>query len=264
MKKNKRLIIYTLLFVVLLGSTSFAVYYYFFKPEPEMIPQVQKIIDENRVNLNSNDNNSNNNIPNISITVNDEYISKIEDYRKEYNNNLIDGRLRIPALNIDEKVTRANDNKYYLNHNIYNQYDEFGQTFFDYRNTDLENARQINIYGHNTHIKKYYDRLPLVNLEAYTDELYFNTNKEIVLETRFSRKYYNIMAVKVITNADPEHMNLEYNNDSEWRNHLDKLLSNTLYIDSSLSVDDRFIVLQICHYNPWGSYLLVIAKEVNK
>jgi hypothetical protein len=29
-----------------------------------------------------------------------------------------------------------------------------------------------------------------------------------------------------------------------------------------ISKDDNLIVLQVCHYNPPGTYLLVIGKEV--
>ena len=98
------------------------------------------------------------------------YVNVLPIYRNQYNNENIMGRIEIPGMNIDTPVARASNNKYYLDYNLYNQYDQIGAPFFDYRNLDLANNRQINIYGHNTQNTAIYDKLPFVNLEAYTDK----------------------------------------------------------------------------------------------
>ena len=60
-------------------------------------------------------------------------------------------------------------------------------------------------------------------------------------------------------------MKVSFSSDSDFKKHADKLLSDSLYRDQSEKVakKDRLLVLQICHYDPMGSYLLVIAKTVN-
>ena len=255
MKKKIKILIYIFLLIILLSLTTFTIYNNFFKPKPKLSPKIQKIIDDNKKNIKQ---------PQTNLDSNENYISKINDYRAKYNNNNIQARLIIRSLNIDLLITRGNDNNFYLNHNIYNYYDELGTPFLDYRNLDIENDRQINIYGHNTENEKYYDQLPLVYLEAYTDEYFFKTNKEIILETEKNQKKYQVIAIKIIKNKNEEHMNLSYSNDTEWMNHMNRLLSNALYIDlNMLTETDKFLVLQICHYNPKGSYLLVIGKEIS-
>ena len=171
-------------------------------------------------------------------------------------------RIDIPNMNINNYVTRASNNSYYLNYNLYNQYDQIGVPFFDYRNTDLNNDRQINIYAHNTQNEAIYDKLPFINLEKYTDEAIFNTNKDIYLYLDDKKVHYQVIAIKIIT-TDIEHMKLIYKDDNDYLEHVNKLLANSLYRDTTETItkNDRLLVLQICHYNPMGSYLLTIAKE---
>ena len=58
-------------------------------------------------------------------------------------------------------------------------------------------------------------------------------------------------------------MKLIYKDDNDYLEHVNKLLANSLYRDTTETItkNDRLLVLQICHYNPMGSYLLTIAKE---
>ena len=60
----------------------------------------------------------------------------LDYYRNYYNNNNIVGSLKIEGTDIDTLLVQGDDNKYYLNHSIKNEYDELGSVFVDYR-TDL-------------------------------------------------------------------------------------------------------------------------------
>lgn len=194
------------------------------------------------------------------------YVNELPNYRSQYNNDYIMGRLEIPNMNINALATRASNNDYYLNYNIYNQYDALGVPFFDYRNTNLNTDKQINIYGHNTTNPKFYDQLPFVNLESYTDENVFNNYKDIYLDIDERQMKYEVIAIKIITKADNEHMKLVFYSNDDFIQHADKLLSNTLYKNQNLKItsSDRLLVLQVCHYDPVDTYLLVIAKEVDR
>ena len=254
MKNKKKFILYLLIFLILLILTVFTIYNNFLKPKPVISPKVQRIIDNNKKSID---------VPQATIKPVEKYISKINEFRSKYNNNNIYANLIIKSLNMDVLITRYNNNTFYLDHNIYNNYDELGNPFLDYRNKDVDNNKQVNIYGHNTESEKHYNNLPFVNLEAYTDEYFFKTNKQIVLDTINNRKIYKVIAIKIINDSDEEHMNLTYNSEEEWNTHVNKLFSNTLYKENdSINSHDKLLVLQVCHYNPRGSYLLVIAKEV--
>ena len=248
-RKIKRIISYILLFFIPVFISVGGVYIY-----------------NNYISKDSNKNNT----PSIINPIETEepvesvepYVNELPEVRNNYGNPYIMARIEIPNMNVNNYVTRASNNSYYLNYNLYNQYDQIGAPFFDYRNTDLNNDRQINIYAHNTQNEAIYDKLPFVNLEKYTDEATFNTNKDIYLYLDDKKVHYQVIAIKIIT-TDIEHMKLIYKDDNDYLDHVNKLLANSLYRDVTETVTkkDRLLVLQICHYNPMGSYLLTIAKE---
>lgn len=198
-----------------------------------------------------------------SLPPKETYINQIPTYRNQYNNQYIMGKLEIPGVKIDTLVTRYFDNSFYLNNNIYNQNDGLGVPFFDYRNTDLASSKQINIYGHNTQNPDYYSNLPFVNLELYTDKNIFDNYKNIYLNIDEKRIEYEIIAIKIVINGNTEHMRVAFTDEEDFLNHMNRLLSDTLYVNSDLKItkDSKILVLQVCHYNPLNSYLLVICQE---
>ena len=254
MFKNKTV---KVLIIILIGALLGLLGYYMYdKTSNKMVPSVKELIEEKKKN---NYQDKDDNKKDVK-----EYINKLNEYRSAYGNSNIMGKLEIPNLNIDSLITRTSNNEYYLNYNLYNQYDGLGAPFFDYRNTDLANNRQINIYGHNTRNEKYFKDLPFINLEAYTDKNIFNNYKDIYLSIDEKQIHYEVIAVKIITNNDNEHTKVIFYSDDDYLNHVTKLLKNTLYKNNNISIskDDKLIVLQVCHYNPEGTYLLVIGKEV--
>lgn len=256
-KKNKNLGLKIILVVLVLIGIGLTAYYIYDKNNPKkLVPPVKKIVDEKEKN-NYKDKDDNKKDVNT-------YVNNLPSYRQQYNNQFIMGKLEIPNLNIDSLVTRASNNEFYLNNNLYNQYDGLGVPFFDYRNTDLANNKQINIYGHNTMNEQYYDRLPFINLEAYTNENIFKNYKDIYLSIDEKQIHYEVIAVKVITGRDNEHMKVVFYSNEDYLQHVSKLLQNTMYKENNLEItaNDKIIVLQVCHYNPPNTYLLVIGKEV--
>jgi len=258
MRKNKKKeIIKKIGFIVLsiiLAIGLFLTYEHYKKATT--IPSVDKLIKEKQKN----------NFPDETEKPIDstKYENPLPAAREYYQNNDIMGKLEIPNLNIDAWITRASNNEYYLNNSLSHQRDELGVPFFDYRNISLNTDRQINIYGHNTTNEKYFNQLPFINLEAYTNKDIYDHYKDIYLSIDERQIHYEIIAIKIITGNDNEHMKIIFYSDEDYLRHTAKLLQNTLYRDSSIGVsaEDRLIVLQVCHYNPPNTYLLVIGKEV--
>lgn len=193
-----------------------------------------------------------------------EYINILPEYRTNYNNDDIKAKLEIPSLEIDTLITQSTDNEFYLNNDINKQANFLGTPFLDFRNQDLENDKQINIYGHNTQVAKYFDDLPFKKLEQFKDETFFNNNKDVYLSTDKQKNHYKVIAVKIITNEDNEHMRLIYTDEFTFENHLEKLFENTLYkdINEIINEDTKLLVLQACNYEPIGSYILVISRKL--
>ena len=190
------------------------------------------------------------------------YVNELPALRQQYGNNDIYGRLEISQLNINSIVMRSVNNEYYLNRNVYHQVDGLGLPFFDYRNQSLSTNRQINMYGHNTQNQNFIDQLPFVNLTAYTDKNIFDNYKKVYLSIDEKQIEYEVIAVKFITDGNNEHMKLIFYNDNDFVNHAAKMINGSLYTsNATVTATDKLLVLQVCYYDPPGSYLIVICKE---
>lgn len=219
------------------------------------IPSVNKLIKEKKKNGYSDKD-----LNKIDVS---QYENRLPAYREQYGNPYIMGKLEIPNLNIDTLVTRANNNEFYLNYSLTGEWDGLGVPFFDYRNQNLNEDRQINIYGHNTQKEEFYDRLPFTNLEAYMDQGIFENYQDVYLAIDERQIEFEVVATKLITDGNNEHMKLLFKDDADFLLHMNKLLSNPIYSteNATFSATDRVLVLQVCHYDPMGSYLLIICKE---
>ena len=159
-------------------------------------------------------------------------IKNLEYYKEYYENDNIVGRLKIRNTSIDTLLVKGNDNEYYLNHSISNEYDEKGSIFIDYR-TDL-NSKQINIYGHNSNV---YDVI-FKELENYLDKNYFSNHKYIELWDGDKTKIYEIFSVQVVTGGY-EHYTV---NPSNLEAHIMNL-NNSIYETGNVaSTKDEILV----------------------
>lgn len=191
------------------------------------------------------------------------YVNELPLYRTQYNNNYIQGRLRIPNIGLELLVTRSEDNSHFLEYNLYNEYDGIGTAMFDFRNTDLQNNKQINIYGHNTENPNIYDKVPFKKLEALTDENTFKNTQDIYLDTDEKELHFKLTAVKISEKTNNEHMIIEFSSKELFNTHISRLLANSLFInENNITADDRVLIIQTCFYNPQDTYLILLAKEI--
>lgn len=219
------------------------------------IPSVNKLIkDKKKIGFSDKDDNK----PDVN-----NYVNPLPDMRAASGNMDVMGYLEIPNLGVNTQIVRTTDNSFYLNYNLYKQWDGLGMPFFDYRNTDLNNSKQINIYGHNTQREEYYDQLPFINLEAYVDKNIFENYNDVYLSIDERQIHYEVVAIKILTDGNPEHTKIAFQNNSDFLSHAERMMSGSLYMSegANLTASDNLLVLQVCHYNPMGSYLLVICKE---
>lgn len=253
-KKRKYIIKYVIIIIlsIVLCIGGIAGYKYYKSRIP--IKSVDKLIKEKKKN------NYQDAKEKVELPV---YENKLPEYRAQYNNQDIQAKLEVPNMNIDTLVTRTTNNDYYLYYGLNHVYDELGVPFFDYRNTDLANNRQINIYGHNTQYEAYMDKLPFINFEAYIDKNIFDNYKTVYLSIDEKRIEYEVVAIKILTDGNPEHMKLVFKNEADFVSHIEKMTSGSLYKndDFVISKDDKYLVMQACHFNPPNSYLLVICRE---
>ena len=252
-KKKKSNLIWVLLMIFVPIIVFFGTIYVYDLFIYKDIPSVEKLKEEKEKN-NYSDKDDSKDVTN--------YVNELPALRQQYGNNEILGKLEITQLNINSIVMRSVNNEYYLNRNAYHQVDGLGLPFFDYRYQSLATNRQINIYGHNTQNTTVMDQLPFVNLAAYTDKNIFDNYKKVYLSIDERQIEYEVIAVKIITDGNNEHMKLIFYSDEDFVNHAAKMINGSLYTsNATVTKDDKLLVLQVCYYNPPGSYLIIICKE---
>ena len=106
--------------------------------------------------------------------------------------------------------------------------------------------------------------MPFIKLESYTNKNIFDSYKDIYLSIDEKKMHYRVIAIKIIDDSNNEHMKVIFKSKNDYLIHVSRLLQNSLYRDNMIEISstDRLIVLQVCHYNPMDTYLLVIGKEV--
>lgn len=227
------------------------------------------------VNINANKDAKKNNTKTVEVIKKDEeeeeevvpyvepYVNNLPTYRDSYGNPNIVGMIEVPGVIGETLVTRSSDNDYYLDRNLWNQYDGIGAPFFDFRNTDLDNDKQINIYGHNSPNPQILNRLPLSNMINYLDPNIFNTYKDLYLYTETQKVHYEIIGAKVINKDNNYHMTIHFYDDDDFIQHTNYLLDgSTNRRDVKITKNDRILVLQTCYYTPPDSLVIIICKTV--
>ncbi len=193
------------------------------------------------------------------------YVNHLPEAREEHNNPDIVGEVEVPAIGMKELIVKGTDNKYYLNRDIDKNYTVKGATFMDYHVKDVDNTREINIFGHNSDPNKvpYFPELPFEDLLKYQDEEFFNNkdNLEVIYRTDNGEYKYEIFMVSEIAKEDNEHMYINYQGE-EYLNHIKKLRSKALH-DTGVEIteEDKIFEMQTCLFNP-ARLLLVMAKRV--
>ncbi len=185
----------------------------------------------------------------------------INELRIKYDNDEVIAKLVIPEINLETVLTKTDNNDTYLEYNAYKKIDSYGNPFIDYRNgIPLDTQKQINIYGHNIRNEK----LPFSKLEYLLEREIFDSTKYLFLYTDNNLLVYNIYAIKVITEAENEHMRLLFADDNAYKTHLNKLLENTKYCrdNCNLDIEDDILVIQTCNFMPKDTYIIVIAKKI--
>ncbi len=204
----------------------------------------------------------NGDIVDVAMDSDVDYKKLIDGYRSEYNNQDIVGRVAVLNSDFDKIIVQGSDNSYYLSHDNYGRYSALGSAFVDSR-VDINNARKILIFGHNTTKRKGVFSM----LEEYYDYDYYKEHEIIALTTDMGGRYYKIFSVYIET-SDWSYMRVDFPSNIDFIKHANMLKDNSFYDTSvDLSDDDNILILQTCSnhkdYRTYKKkYLLIIAKEM--
>ena len=242
MKNKKRVIIYITSTILILSIALMLV----------ELPTSKKKDYQLNIDIESNDN--------ITNPIN--YSDVITKVREEYNNNDIKGILEIENTDYIVPILQGEDNEYYLNHLPNKEENFMGSVFLDYR-VNIDSSRKLLIYGHNSANVD----MPFTILEEFYDKDYYDNHKYMSITTSSTKKEYEIFSVYVET-SDFSYMNINFDSDEDYYNHLSKLKSKSMY-DTGVNINsnDEILVLQTCSEHPdyrnyQKKYLLIILRRL--
>lgn len=190
------------------------------------------------------------------------YEETINKLKEEYNNDDVVGILEINNTDYIVPIMQSEDNEYYLNHTPDGKSNFMGSIYLDYR-VDIDSSKKLLIYGHNSSNID----MPFTILEEFYDKEYYDNHKYMEITTSTTKKKYEIFSVHVET-SDFGYMNINFANDKEYLNHLQKLKSRSMYDTGvELNSDDEVLILQTCsehedYRNYSKKYLLIILRRV--
>ena len=190
------------------------------------------------------------------------YKEIIDAARDEYNNNDVVGILEIDNTDYVVPIMQSDDNEYYLNHTPDGKENFMGSIYLDYR-VDIDSSKKLLIYGHNSSNID----MPFKILEEFYDKDYYDNHKYVEITTSNTKKKYEIFSVYVET-SDFSYMNINFEDDDDYLNHIEKLKSKSMYDTGvTLSKDDEILILQTCSEHPdyrnyQKKYLLIILRRV--
>ena len=242
MENKKRIIVYVICFILMIGVVL----------SLNILTPYKKNNYQLNMNIERNDN--------VTNPINySEIITKVRD---EYNNDDIKGILEIVNADYIVPVLQGKDNDYYLNHDAYGKHNYMGSIYLDYR-VNIDSSKKLLIYGHNSSNID----MPFKILEEFYDKDYYDNHKYVDLTTSTTKKRYEIFSVYVEP-TDYSYMNINFNNDDEYFDHLEKLKSKSMYDTGiNISKDDEILILQTCsthkdYHNYQKKYLLIILRRV--
>lgn len=157
--------------------------------------------------------------------------------------NLI-GWLSIPEIGIDQPIAQANDNEYYLNHNIFDEEDPAGSVFLE-ANSSLHDPVKY-IYGH------YWTKNDMFGpLGKLINDRYPYTNAVLTDENN-NIKEYKLLGLKS-TNTDKgynmQHFNEINDEFNDWSEEYYNSHAN-YYKYNGFKYNKEVLILVTCHSDP--------------
>lgn len=183
---------------------------------------------------------------------------------KSENTDLI-GWLKIDGTPMDYPVMyNATDPEYYLHRNFQKEYSAQGSLFVDI-NTNLDNSKNLLIYGH--HMA---DGSMFHDLEKYADKNYYKEHKVIQFDrvmshTVISGEYEVVAAFYAETDNDPCYLDFADIEDVETFKKYLQLAKDRAEYDTGITPEwgDELITLSTCSYHverPRGRFAVVAVK----
>ncbi len=224
--------------------------------------------------LEQNDNSADSDDGNIPIIDDEEFIPPMlgsQQHFYDINDDVI-GWIEIENTRVDLPILQADDNDYYLERDIYGEYDKYGCIFADYRCLLTHNQRSDNIvlYGHDTKTDSMFGDLDQYKTNFGTIR-FLREHPVIKLNSNYYKYNFVIFAV-FIENTNPDEGDVwGYQNEIEFTDELDFMtfVSNckkrSMY-DTYIDVEygEKMVTLSTCTTDLENGRLVIVGRELRE
>ena len=194
-----------------------------------------------------------------------EHREVLEEFKNLLNvNQRLIGWVKIDDTNIDYPVMQADDNDYYLTHNLNQEYDKNGSIFLD-KDCEIEYpSTNLILYGHHMRSGKMFGEL-----SKYEDKPYWEKHPYIEFDTLYDEGTWQIMYVFRSRVYSQEEIVFKYyqfidaNSEQEFDSNMQEMATLSLYDTGvTASYGDRLLTLSTCDYEETNGRFVVVAKKV--
>lgn len=212
----------------------------------------QMVYNDNTIENNGLEDNTSQD--NLSDDVSQQYTQ----YEKVYNNLLeinedAIGWISISNTEIDYPVLQADDNYYYLSHNVNKEKSVRGSIFIDWQNR--KNDSHIILYGHNMK-----DGSMLGNMKRYEEQEYYDDHAIIEFNIYGQLSRWEIFSVTFVDNKP---LRVLFKDTTDFYEYISKMKEDSIY-DSEVDItqSDRVLTLSTCSNQFQDARLVLHAKLV--
>lgn len=189
----------------------------------------------------------------------------LDEYKNLVNKNKkLIGWIKIDDTNIDYPVMQADDNEYYLDHNLNQEYDKNGSIFMDKDCDVLKPSTNLILYGHHMKSGKMFG-----SLDRYSDQKYFEEHRYIDFDTIYEKGIYEVMYVfrsRVYSEGEvvfKYYQFIDALSEKEFDSNMNEMAADSLYDTGvTASYGDRLLTLSTCDYQEKNGRFVVVAKKV--
>ena len=193
------------------------------------------------------------------------YVSFNELYAQ---NSDIRAWIEIPGnAKINNPVYQAEDNDYYLTHNMLKKKSRYGALFFDQKNliSTEGNSQNLTIYGHNMK-----DKSMFASLIDYKNLKYYKQHSIVNLKTLYDQSEYIIFSVMVTAGSSADDngslykfYRSDFDSDADFMSWIAEAKERSLITtDITIEPGDEILTLATCGYDFENARFVVMAKKL--
>ncbi len=165
------------------------------------------------------------------------------------------GWLSLEDTVINYPIVQGSDNEYYLHHLFTKEYNNTGCIFMDVDNAkDFSDLNTV-LYAH--HMR---NGSMFAELEGYRDQEYYDTHRELVLQTP-SGNYLVEPFAGLLTDGYSDYIQIGFQDSDSFLSYVNQMRSqSTFQSDVTITAEDRILTMSTCRYDVENGRYAVFAK----